>query len=926
LARVLEAYLAELEAGRPVEVETLIAAHPEIADRLRRCLDSLGVIEAAAAVPDHNEDIADSTRATLGDYRIMRELGRGGMGVVYEAEQLSLGRRVALKVLPFAAALDPPQLARFKLEAQAAAQLHHTNIVPVYSVGVERGVHYYAMQFIDGRSLADLIRELRGPDAESSALARDVTEGRLAPPSPPATTGRASPSPSRRREFFRTAATLGAQAADALDYAHRCGIIHRDIKPANLLVDASGRLWVTDFGLARLGDEANLTLSGDLMGTLRYLSPERASGSRVGYDQRTDVYSLGVTLYELLALRPTFEGSDRADLLRRIVAEEPRRLRAIDASIPADLETIVQKAMAKEPESRYASAQDLADDLRRFLEQKPIHARRPSVVERAVKWSRRHAGWVSASAVVLALAVGGLAVGIVRVSREQTITRLALKQADERTQLARRAVDEMYSRFARDWLAKQPKLEPVQREFLEEALRFYEAFSRERARDSEARSETARAFQRVGDIRQKLHDFKGAESAYDAALPLMKSLASEFPKEAIYRDDVAKVENNLGVMLLAVGRTDDALACLRRSLEAKETLARDFPDEPKYLNEAAGSLSNLAVIVFRRGQVVEAEKLFRKAVDVREKHLAAMPSGTKEQASALDALAQTLGNLALCFNMTGRARDAEEPARRSIGHARRVVNDAPSLPAPRVSLARCLNTLGIVLAGIGRESDAIEAIEESVSVWDQLATDSPTVPDFRAELGAALGNLGRSLNGSKRPREAVRHYERAIKVLAKVVAESPDVPRYREQLTNEQVGLANLLVDPADAPMSDIKHAVELAKDLTVQKPKDASAWFLLGKAQVLAGEFDAAIAALEKANPLSGSPKPSACFLLAIATHRRGESDVARRWYTRGVEASKGRPLDGDVRAYREMAETALGIAGKADLKSKETKTPSEQ
>ena len=181
-------------------------------------------------------------------------------------------------------------------------------------------------------------------------------------------------------------ANLGIQAAEALDHAHQEGVIHRDIKPANLMVDVKGHLWITDFGLARLQNDSGLTLSGDLVGTIRYMSPEQAIGQRAVVDQRTDIYSLGVTLYELLALEPAFDGRDRREVLRRIIEDDPRPLRSINPSVPRELETIIQKATAKEPQSRYLTAQELADDLRRFLEYKTIRARRPTAWEKVVKW------------------------------------------------------------------------------------------------------------------------------------------------------------------------------------------------------------------------------------------------------------------------------------------------------------------------------------------------------------------------------------------------------------------------------------------------------------------------------------------------------------------------------------------------------------
>jgi serine/threonine protein kinase len=304
--------------------------------------------------------------------------------VVYEAEQLSLRRRVALKVLPFAGMLDPRQLQRFRNEAQAAACLHHGNIVPVYFVGCERGTHFYAMQLIEGQTLAAMIREMTRPKDKYEA-----GEPRVVPlPAPSGTTLAAKADSTARsgsgRDYFRRVAELGVQAAEALDYAHQMGVVHRDVKPSNLMLDGRGTLWVTDFGLAQMQHgEGELTLTGDLVGTLRYMSPEQTMGKRAPIDQRTDVYSLGVTLYEMLTLRSAFVGQCRQELLRQVAFEEPKVPRRINKAIPTELETIVLKAMEKKPADRYATAQELADDLQHWLEDKAIRARQPTLVQRA---------------------------------------------------------------------------------------------------------------------------------------------------------------------------------------------------------------------------------------------------------------------------------------------------------------------------------------------------------------------------------------------------------------------------------------------------------------------------------------------------------------------------------------------------------------
>jgi serine/threonine protein kinase/Flp pilus assembly protein TadD len=460
--------------GEHPDIEEYAARYPEIADLLRQALPALQAVDLLAAGSNSVEGEASPNQISgcLGDFRLLHEIGRGGMGVVYEAEQVSLSRRVALKVLPFAAMLDERQLKRFKNEAVAAAQLDHPHIVDVLGVGCERGVHYYAMRLIEGHTLAGVIEDLRpeasgGRNAPVAAGAECQAAMTVDHPPPPAATADEESSFAPRknafsrserrptslaetvpiaglstehsitsREFFQSVARLGADVAEALDHAHQQGIIHRDIKPSNLMLDSRGKVWVTDFGLAHVQGGKSLTMTGDLVGTLRYMSPEQALAQRVVTDHRTDIYSLGATLYELLTLEPAYAGNDRQELLRQIAFEEPQSLRRINKAIPAEIETIVLKAMEKNPADRYATAQEMADDLRRFLEHKPIRARRPSLGQRLRKWGRRHRGLVAAAAVWLlaALAVlGGTAGWVVR-------DRAARRHEGER--LAREALQE----------------------------------------------------------------------------------------------------------------------------------------------------------------------------------------------------------------------------------------------------------------------------------------------------------------------------------------------------------------------------------------------------------------------------------------------------------------------------------------------------
>jgi WD40 repeat protein/serine/threonine protein kinase len=502
-AKVLELaeeFLDHCRRGEQPTLQEYLDRHPELAAEIREVFPAMAMMEnialadeSLAGPPTGTEPVGSSASLQqLGDFRIIRQVGHGGMGVVYEAEQVSLGRHVALKVLPQKTLLDPRQKLRFQREARAAARLHHTNIVPVFGVGEQDGLPYYVMQFIPGLGLDQVLEELKrfqrsaARKGSAAKLARSLMTGGAPtresndaearpveppwsgstvdqPPRSPSESGAADRGPStgtcpsdssslptsslvppgpgagsRRGKgatltYWQSVARIGVQAAEALEYAHKQGILHRDIKPSNLLLDTQGTIWVADFGLAKADDQLNLTQTGDILGTLRYLPPEAFEGRA---DPRSDIYSLGLTLYELVALRPAFSKKDRNRLIKEMTHAAPVPLHKLAPAVPRDLETIIAKATDPEPARRYPTAADLAADLQRFIDDEPIQARPLPLWERAVRWAR-HRPAVAALLVVsgvAALALVGVVVGLVYNAQLQT----ALDDA----QKARRAEEE----------------------------------------------------------------------------------------------------------------------------------------------------------------------------------------------------------------------------------------------------------------------------------------------------------------------------------------------------------------------------------------------------------------------------------------------------------------------------------------------------
>lgn len=763
LTDVLDRYLSSLDEAVPLDRAAVLGSHPDLAEPLSAYLDRLDELHDAAAgfaggdkpKPAPAPQIDGDKR--IGDFQLIREIGRGGMGVVYEAWQVSLGRRVALKVLPFAAVLDSKQIARFRNEAQAAAQLHHSNIVPVFAVGVERGVHFYAMQFIDGQPLDQAIDELRAAQGGSPSRRPDETAIYPQAHSPATRVGVAGSAETQRcertvqgsqvkhdlakRGDYRTAVRLGIDAAEALHAAHEYGVIHRDVKPSNLLLDSEGKVWVTDFGLARFQSNASLTKTGDLVGTMRYMSPEQAAGRAAVVDQRTDVYSLGATLYELVTLRHAFEGEDGPTLLRRIEQEEPRPLRQLQPRVPADLETVIHKAMAKSPAERYQTATDFADDLRRVLEGQPTLAKPPSVVDRLTKWTRRHRSVVVAASVVLLCAVVSLAVGTALILREKARAERNFARAENYYKDARSAVDRLGIKMVHR-LRNEPGAAHFRRELLGEVIDYYDEFVKKERSDDErddphVQFDIALAYGKMATLTEHADGAQASLSLHRKACQSLQDLVEADPASRDYRQSWGSALNNLGLALDRAGELDDARMAFDAALALRRQLAKSVPDDRTMQSELALTLVNRGLLHERAGQPAEAERLFHEALSIQETLVKAEP----RSGEYLKNLATTHNNFVAVY-ANSKPDEALAACRRAVDFMTRARDAEPRNVDYKARLANMYSNMGSLEAGADKLDDAAASYQSGIRIQEQLYKAARENKTFRRDLAVSHNNLG----------------------------------------------------------------------------------------------------------------------------------------------------------------------------------------
>ncbi|MBM4068429.1 MAG: serine/threonine protein kinase [Planctomycetes bacterium] len=746
LDMLAEEFAQRWRRGEKPSIGDYAARFPQWASEIRAVLPSVAKMEQWRTCREATDAslAPGASPEKVGDYRILREVGRGGMGIVFEAIQESLGRRVALKILPNHFLLDRKRLERFQRESRAAARLHHTNIVQVFGVGEQDGFHYYVMQFIEGRGLNEVLRDWRcAAGLPDRTAATDTAE----PDRDGTPVVEAKPMPRCIDESrWRETAAIGMQVADGLHHAHQQGIVHRDLKPANILLQVANRESqmdraapldsscktsslqsavpkITDFGLAKLSDHDDLTQTGDILGTVGYMAPECFHGYA---DARSDICALGLTLYEMLTLQPPYAGTSPARLIRQASEQEPIRPRKLNPAIPRDLETIILKAISREPERRYATALALAEDLGRFLDDRPILARRTTAPERLWRWCRRNRALATLAGIALACfllaAVVGW-VGYVHTRRALDGESQKSAEAKQATELAMANVklslehfEEIFDRLADKASAppregkfgfkgvKTSKVSEEDAALLNSIVTFYDEFTERNTTNPRLQLEAAKAQRRAGDIHRRLHQPDKAAVAYQRAVAMLEKLAEKFPAEPRYRSELM-----LTYLLEDMPASDPeqlraAEQRLARAVIVAGRLVADDPESVAYSCLEARCQARLGVIQHQRGHMKEAEGSLRKALAIQKavKKPTRDPDFTQDLASARLALAE-------CLLAKGELAEARATLEDSIKSLRSSTKDEPRYRWRGGQLASHYQKLAAVLTRLGMTELAEEA-------------------------------------------------------------------------------------------------------------------------------------------------------------------------------------------------------------------------
>jgi serine/threonine-protein kinase len=917
----VEKSLAEVPVGKSTRESLARIGDPDIEATLSHVACSPGSTDADDA--DRTPSYAVGTTTSAGQrFRVLRPHARGGLGAVFVALDSELNREVALKQILDQHADDPTSRQRFLIEAEITGGLEHPGIVPVYGLGVHRdGRPYYAMRFIKGDSLREAIERFHADAAPKAAQGRRSLEIRKL-----------------LRRFV--------DVCNAIDYAHSRGVLHRDIKPGNIIVGRYGETLVVDWGLAKpLGrvepgqdiGECTLvpssasgsaeTLPGSAVGTPAYMSPEQARGELERLGPRSDVYSLGSTLYCLLTGRPPFEGEDIGEVLRNVQRSEFTSLRQIDPSIDKALEAVCLKAMATKPEDRYASCRALAEDVERWAADEPVSAWAEPWTRTFLRWLTRHRTSVTGAAVAGIVALLGLGVvsavqtkarndlgrknvELAQANRRVTKANTELTAANAAQELQRlRAEDreqqaiDAVKRF-RDAVANEPELkntpalENLRKRLLKEPLAFFRDLRDHLQADRDTRPESlarlAEAGFNLGQLTDEIGDKQDALIGLRESLTIRQRLADADPHTVAYKSDLADSHQSIGLLLHATGKSAEALKHYESALAIRRSLANADPQADSHQSKLADVLSNIGIVQRITGRPADALKSYGEALVIRRR-LAEANLASDEFQSKLAASYTNVGNV---LSDTGKAAESLKSHQAALAIARKLADAHSTVAAYQRDLARSRYLISALYKEAGKMADALESQEAALEIRRKLAEANPTVTAYQSDLATSYNVLGILMRFAGRPGEAMKPQETALAVWRKLAEANPTVTEFRSNLarTHQNIGL---LLMVTGKPSEALKHyepalvivrklaeanptVVEFQRDLARSYNNMANPLWTVGKTAEAKRAFVSAGGVLEKL-ALAHPDWPDILADLGAMLSNIGAADVEERRFEEG-------------------------------------------
>ncbi|MGO9467263.1 MAG: tetratricopeptide repeat protein [Isosphaeraceae bacterium] len=862
----VEKSLAAVPANRSTRASLAELGEPEIEATLARVARNKNG-HATEADDEYDPDRTGSLSVggSTGDgqrFRLLRPHARGGLGEVFVALDCELHREVALKQILEKHADDPVSRQRFVLEAEVTGGLEHPGIVPVYGLGTYgSGRPYYAMRFIKGDSLKEAIENFHGEPGRVSAGSAGEPGRVSAGTDSHGEPGRVSAGSRSRKTrgvdatplAFRKLLRRFLDVCNAIDYAHSRGVIHRDIKPANIILGKHGETLVVDWGLAKavgradpsVGEEtiapsssaSSETMPGSAMGTPAYMSPEQACGDLDRLGPRSDVYSLGATLYCLLTGKPPFEGEDVGEILRRVQAGDLRAPREVDPSLDKALEAVSLKAMATKPADRYASARALADDVERWMADEPLTAYPEPWARTLVRWLTRHrTGVTGLAAAVLAGVVGLSAVLAVQTRanaqlsgalKRETKARLDLAAANGELVRSRQAVQARYdlavdaiktfhTGVSEDFLLKQDQFKELRDRLLKSASDFYGKLGALLGKDTDIASRRALAQSNfeLAELTGKVGRNEDALAAHRAVLAAREALAAEPGAGALAKVDVGRSLIAVAGLLQAIGKTDEARASCRRS---ESLLAGPAGADPSARAALAACRSRMGRLLQATGKAADALAAYRLARGDQEA-LAAAPGASNDARRDLADTINLIGNL---LGGTGKPSEAVAEFRRALALTQKLADDNPAVAGFRTSLADSHWYLGWALPMTGKLAEAEAEHRRALALYQKLADDNPAVTEFRSNLAWGHNNLGWLLRDTGKPAEAEAELRKGLAIRQKLADDNPAVTDFRSDLAGSHQNLGVLLKDMGKpvAAAAEYRKALALRQRLADDHP-----------------------------------------------------------------------------------------------------------